>query len=81
MGADKFRAFRWAVHEIDGHDYQQLADTLDVVPFEKGKPSIVVAHTIKGKGIRFMEDLLAWHYSSPSDQQLQQALAEIGAEA
>ena len=79
--ADKFRAFRWAVHEIDGHDYQQLADTLDAVPFEKGKPSIVVAHTIKGKGIRFMEDLLAWHYSSPSDQQLQQALAEIGAEA
>jgi NDP-sugar pyrophosphorylase family protein len=58
-GCGQVRAFRWAVHEIDGHDYQQLADTLDVVPFEKGKPSIVVAHTIEGKGIRFMEDLLA----------------------
>ena len=77
--ADKLRAFRWAVREIDGHDYGQLAAAFDALPFEKGKPSIVIAHTVKGKGVSFMEDLLSWHYSSPNDQQLQQALAEIGA--
>jgi len=77
--ADKLRAFRWAVREVDGHDCQQLADAFDALPFETGRPSIIIAHTIKGKGVSFMEDLLAWHYSSPSDQQLQQALAEIGA--
>jgi transketolase len=77
--ADKLRAFRWAVREVDGHDYQQLANAFDALPLEPGKPSIVIAHTIKGKGVSFMEDLLSWHYSSPSDEQLQQALAEIGA--
>jgi transketolase len=76
---DKFRAFRWAVREIDGHDYRQLVTAFDSLPFEAGRPSVIVAHTIKGKGVSFMEDLLAWHYSSPNDQQLQQALAEIGA--
>jgi transketolase len=79
--ADKLRAFRWAVGEVDGHDYQQLANAFEDLPFEVGKPSIVIAHTVKGKGVSFMEDLLSWHYSSPSDQQLQQALAEIGADA
>ena len=78
--ADKLRAFRWGVREVDGHDYQQLIDAFDTLPFEPGKPSIIIAHTIKGKGVSFMEDLLSWHYSSPSDQQLQLALAEIGAD-
>ena len=77
---DKLQAFRWGVREVDGHNYQQLADAFDALPFEAGKPSIIVAHTIKGKGVSFMQDLLAWHYSSPSDEQLQQALAEIGAD-
>ena len=78
--AEKLRAFRWAVREVDGHDHQQLIDALEAVPFEAGKPSIIIAHTIKGKGVSFMEDLLSWHYVSPSDQQLQRALAEIGAD-
>jgi transketolase len=77
--ADKLRAFRWAVREVDGHDCQQLADAFDALPFETGKPSITIAHTIKGKGVSFMEDLLSWHYSSPTDQELQLALVEIGA--
>ena len=77
--ADKLRAFRWAVREVGGHDYQQLADAFDALPFETGKPSITIAHTIKGKGVSFMEDLLSWHYSSPTDQELQLALVEIGA--
>jgi transketolase len=78
--ADKLRAFRWGVREVDGHNYQQLVDAFDTLPFDPGKPSIIIAHTVKGKGVSFMEDLLSWHYSSPSDQQLQLALAEIGAE-
>jgi transketolase len=77
---DKLRAFRWGVREVDGHDYHQLAETFDAVPFQPGRPSVIVAHTIKGKGVSFMEDRLAWHYSSPSEQQLQLALAEIGAD-
>lgn len=76
--ADKWRAFRWAVREIDGHDYDQIEDTLSSVPFELGKPSVIIAHTVKGKGISFMENQLAWHYKSPNDEQLAQALAELG---
>jgi transketolase len=77
--ADKWRAFRWTVREIDGHDYEQIEDALTSVPFEPGKPSCIIAHTVKGKGVSFMENQLAWHYKSPNDEQLAQALAEIGA--
>jgi transketolase len=76
--ADKFRAFRWAVREVDGHNMQELADTFATVPFEQGKPNVVIAHTIKGKGVNFMENDLAWHYKSPSADQLAQALQELG---
>lgn len=79
--ADKWRAFRWAVREIDGHDYQETEDALASVPFEPGKPSVVIAHTLKGKGASFMENQLAWHYKSPNDEQLAQALAELGVSA
>jgi transketolase len=78
--AEKWRAFRWAVEMIDGHDHQQIAATLARVPFEAGKPSVVIAHTIKGKGVSFMENQLAWHYKSPNAEQLAQALAELGVE-
>ena len=77
--ADKFRAFRWAVREIDGHDMQQIVDTLADLPFKTGSPSVVIAHTIKGKGISFMEDTLSWHYKSPTDDQLKLALSELDA--
>jgi len=76
--ADKWRAFRWAVREIDGHDYGQIEEALISVPFEPGKPSVIIAHTIKGKGVSFMENQLAWHYKSPNNEQLAQALAELG---
>ena len=75
---DKFKAFRWAVREIDGHNLQQITDTFSSLPFERNKPSVVIAHTVKGKGISFMEDKLAWHYKSPSDEQVQIALEELG---
>jgi len=77
--ADKWRAFRWAVREIDGHDYEQIESALTGVPFEPDKPSVIIAHTIKGKGVSFMENQLAWHYKSPNAEQLAQALAEVEA--
>ena len=76
--ADKWRAFRWAVREIDGHDHTQIQSALTSVPFEPGMPSVIIAHTIKGKGVSFMENQLAWHYKSPNTEQLAQALAELG---
>lgn len=77
--AEKWRAFRWASREVDGHDHDALAAALGAAPFEAGRPSVVVAHTVKGKGVSFMENDLAWHYRSPDDAQLARALAEIGA--
>jgi transketolase len=79
--ADKFRAFRWAVREVDGHNIPQLAETFAAIPFEAGKPSVVIANTVKGKGVSFMEDDLAWHYKSPSEEQLAGALRELGQSA
>lgn len=78
--ADKWRAFRWAVRELDGHDHRSLATALADVPFEPGRPSVVVARTVKGKGVSFMEHELAWHYRSPDDAQLAAALRELGVE-
>ncbi len=75
--AEKFRAFRWAVREVDGHNIPQLCAAMESIPFEQGKPSVLIAHTVKGKGVKFMEDLLAWHYRSPSDEQLAQALCDL----
>ena len=79
--ADKWRAFNWSVREIDGHDHAEIEDALSAVPFEKGRPSVVIAHTTKGKGVSFMENELAWHYRSPDDELLAQALAELGVDA
>ena len=76
--ADKFRAFRWAVKEVDGHNLQELTATLSAFPLETGRPTAIIAHTIKGKGISFMEDQLAWHYKSPTTEQVDMALKELG---
>ena len=75
--ADKFRAFRWGVKEIDGHNHDAIHEALSTLPFEAGKPSCLVAHTIKGKGVDFMENSLQWHYSSPKPDQLVEALRQI----
>jgi transketolase len=75
--ADKLRAFGWAVQEVDGHDHAALARALSATPWEPGRPSVLVAHTIKGKGVSFMENLVKWHYSPPNDAQLAQALGEL----
>lgn len=76
---DKWRAFNWAVREIDGHNINEIANALKAIPFQKGKPSVVIAHTVKGKGVSFFENTLASHYACPDDEQLQQALGEINA--
>lgn len=76
--ADKFTAFGWAVRELDGHDHQALYQALSSAPWEAGKPNILIANTIKGKGVGFMENNVAWHYKSPSSEQLAQALKELG---
>lgn len=75
--ADKARAFGWSVREVDGHDLSALLQSLRDVPWELGKPSFLIAHTTKGKGVGFMENNVNWHYKSPSFEQLNQALEEI----
>ena len=77
--ADKWRAFGWATRELDGHDIPAVCKAFTEVPFERGRPSCVVAHTVKGKGISFMEDKLQWHYTAPKGEELERALAELGA--
>ena len=76
--ADKLRAFGWSVREVNGHDHVQLHAALGNAP-EPGKPTLVLAHTIKGKGVSFMENQVLWHYRPPSEEQLAQALAELEA--
>ncbi len=78
--ADKFRAFGWAVREVDGHNVVAIGSALGQLPFEDGRPSAVIATTVKGKGVSFMEGQLAWHYRSPNDEELAAALAELGVE-
>lgn len=76
--ADKWRAFGWATRELDGHDVGALQEALTQVPFEPGKPSCIVAHTIKGKGVSFMEGKLQYHYTPARGDELDEALAELG---
>jgi transketolase len=71
---DKFIAFGWNTIEVDGHDHEALFDVLSNNKQTATKPTVIIAHTIKGKGVPFMENELAWHYKSPSDEQLNSAL-------
>ncbi|XZG69404.1 transketolase [Chitinibacteraceae bacterium HSL-7] len=75
--ADKLKSFGWGVREVDGHDHGAMMAELSAAPWEKGRPSVLIANTVKGKGVSFMENQVKWHYSSPDDQQLAQALAEL----
>ncbi len=75
----KFEAFGWATRSVDGHDVAALTDVLGSVPFERRKPSVVIAKTVKGKGISFIENQAEWHHKVPSDQQYEQAQRELEA--
>jgi len=73
----KWEAFGWKTIEVDGHDYDKLTEVIGGAPHEKGKPTMVVANTTKGKGISFMEDVLKWHHGVPSDEEYEQAMDEL----
>lgn len=73
---DKFRAFGWHVSEINGHDFAQILNALDEKT--EGKPKAIIGHTIKGKGVSFMENQAGWHGKAPDRKQLKQALSELG---
>jgi transketolase len=77
--ADKWRAFGFEVHEVEGHDHAALAETLDIKAFSGDKPHCVIAHTTKGKGVSFMENSVLWHYRSPQGAEYENALKELGA--
>lgn len=76
--ADKWRAFGWAVREVDGHDHAALRQALAAET--DGRPPCVIAHTTKGKGVPFMEDQVLWHYRSPQGEELAAAMAALGVE-
>ncbi len=75
--AAKWQSFGWGVTEVDGHDIEQLRETLRQIPFQHSRPSCVIAHTIKGRGVSFMEDKLLWHYRSPDDDEFERAVREL----
>ncbi|MGA9651264.1 transketolase [Pedobacter sp.] len=73
----KFKNFGWAVSEVDGNDVGSLKDIFQMLPFEKGKPSLIIAHTIKGKGVSFMENNVKWHHGVPDEIQYREATEEL----
>jgi transketolase len=75
--AEKWRAFGWGAVELNGHDLKAIDRTFTALPLTPGRPSCIVAHTVKGKGVSYMEDKLKWHYSAPKGDELTQALAEV----
>lgn len=75
---DKFKTFGWNVITIDGHDFDQIFAALDMAKDTVDKPTMIIAKTVKGKGVSFMENQASWHGSAPSEEQLQQALSELG---
>jgi len=75
----KFESFGWAVKHVDGHNIKALTKVFDSLPFAPGKPSLVIAHTTKGKGVSYMEDEIKWHHGVPTQEQYAQAITELDA--
>ena len=73
----KFESFGWAVRHVDGHDLEALKTAFDALPFAGGKPSLVIAHTVKGKGVSYMENVPKWHHGVPDPKQYAEALSEL----
>ena len=74
---EKLEAFGWSVKEVDGHHLGELEAALNNGPFKTGKPNFIIAHTIKGKGVSYMEGVLKWHHGVPSPEQYEIALSEL----
>lgn len=75
---EKFRAFGWEAVTIDGHDFKEILDALKKIPFTLNKPSAIIAKTVAGKGAKFMENQVLWHYRIPPVEEVEKAIAEIG---
>lgn len=78
--ADKWRSFGWAVVEVDGHDHAKLVDALSRLPLQADRPTCVIAHTTKGKGVSFMENTVLWHYRTAQGGEYEAALKELQAQ-
>lgn len=78
--ADKWRAFNWTVFEIDGHTMREIVDAIEAAQQVESRPSVIIAHTIKGKGVSFMEDQCDWHGRAPNDAEFERAMAELAGE-
>ncbi len=77
---EKFRSFGWDVQSIDGHDFDQIEAAVRHAESNPGKPHVIIAKTVKGKGVSFMEDQAGWHGKAPDDEQAEQAVKELGGE-
>ncbi|MDD5625835.1 MAG: transketolase [Patescibacteria group bacterium] len=75
--AKKWQSFGWETKELNGHNFQQMINALSHLPFKKGKPNIIIAHTIKGKGVSFMENQLVWHSKCPNKEEYKKAIEEL----
>jgi len=73
----KWESFNWSVIEVDGHDHESLQAELSRIPMQPGKPTVVIAHTTKGKGVSFMENTVLWHYRTARDDEFSRALSEL----
>ena len=74
---DKLRAFGWAVHIVDGHSHDELREALAGPDDSQGRPRVVLANTVKGKGVSFMENNVLWHYRTPQGEEYEAAVAEL----
>ncbi len=75
--ADKWRAFGWNLLEIDGHQMEAIVEALEAAKSHKGSPTMIIAHTVKGKGVSFMENVCEWHGKAPGEEEADKALNEI----
>jgi transketolase len=73
----KWEAFGWAVRSVNGNDVEELMHAFNSLPFEAGKPSVIIANTVKGKGISYMENQLKWHHGVPNDEEYELAQREL----
>lgn len=78
---DKMKAFGFNVYVIDAHNFDEIENALSAAKTVKGMPSVIIANSVKGKGVSFMENMVSWHGSAPNDEQYVQALKDLGEEA
>lgn len=74
---EKWKAFKWSVTEINGHDFSEIATAFSKLPFKKEKPNVIIAHTVKGKGVSVLENRNEWHYKTPTKVEIEIALKEL----